>query len=208
MNTKSLSHISKYCKLGTLLIATAFIFSACSINEPTEPQEPGKYAEVAKCLTEKGVKLYGAYWCPHCHEQKEDFGSDVQFISYVECDDSGPNGNHKACLEAGITSYPTWVFPGQGNLIGRYPIFVLAKLANCQDKLPPEDQELLREAEVAIEESSGQVEEVSNQTEESNTEELMPEGTETEQNTEDLMSDGTGEEQNAENLTPGETGGV
>ena len=28
----------------------------------------------AQCLTSKGMKMYGAWWCPHCAEQKESFG--------------------------------------------------------------------------------------------------------------------------------------
>jgi glutaredoxin len=148
MNKSFLQHF----KAVPLLLITVVVLTACSGGGP---QPPGKYAGVAQCLTEKGVILYGAYWCPHCQAQRQDFGSDSQFITYVECDDNGPNGDRKACLDAGVSSFPTWFFPGQGNLIGRNPIFVIAKLANCQDQLPAEDLEQLRQAEEALE-ASGQ----------------------------------------------------
>ena len=35
-------------------------------------------------MASKQVKMYGAYWCPHCAEQKEVLGSSYRFV-YVEC---------------------------------------------------------------------------------------------------------------------------
>lgn len=134
--------------LPVVFIAT-LLLAGC--GQPDGPKAPGKYAETAKCLTQKGVIMYGAYWCPHCADQKAAFGDDFQFVKYQECDDAGTNGNHKACLEAGVTSYPTWFFPGQGNLVGGQPVYVLAKLANCDDKLPAEDQATLKANEVKAE---------------------------------------------------------
>lgn len=149
-----MQEFSHYLKLSGAVFITLTLLTACNNG----PKEPGKYADVAQCLTEKGVIMYGAYWCPHCQEQKQDFGDDVQFITYQECDDSGEDGDHKACLDAGVTSYPTWHFPGQGNLVGKSPIFVLAKLANCEDKLPAEDQQALKDAQMAVDTASDAVE--------------------------------------------------
>jgi glutaredoxin len=137
----------KRLSILVVLLLTAVLLSAC--GEPAGPKPPGKYADVAKCLTQKGVIMYGAYWCPHCAAQKKIFGDDFQFITYQECDDAGTNGNHKLCLEKGVTSYPTWIFPGQGNLVGEQQPASLAQLANCQDKLPQEDQDKLKQAEDA-----------------------------------------------------------
>ena len=37
--------------------------------------------------------MYGAFWCSHCHEQKEAFGSQaMKDFPYVEC---YPDGFHK-----------------------------------------------------------------------------------------------------------------
>lgn len=135
MKNKSLSIIAA-------LLLTVILLSGC--GEPAGPKPPGKYAEAAKCLTQKGVIMYGAYWCPHCAAQKKAIGDDFQFIHYQECDDSGAGGDHKLCIEKGVTSYPTWIFPGQGNLVGEQQMSALAKLANCDDKLPQEDQDKLK----------------------------------------------------------------
>jgi hypothetical protein len=64
---------------------------------------------LARCLVDKGAKFYGAYWCPHCQEQKTEFGSSAQYLPYVECDPSGENANPQECQAAGIQGYPTWV---------------------------------------------------------------------------------------------------
>src|SRR6266700_8112952 len=39
----------------------------------------------AQCLKDRGAKMYGAWWCPHCADQKEMFGFAFQYVNYVEC---------------------------------------------------------------------------------------------------------------------------
>ena len=34
----------------------------------------------AKCVAAKQAKMYGAYWCPHCAEQKEMYESSFKYI--------------------------------------------------------------------------------------------------------------------------------
>lgn len=77
---------------------------------------------LAKTLTEKGMVLYGAYWCTHCKDQKAEFGDALKYVDYVECDPSGPSANVDECSANNIKSYPTWVYQGQkvdpsGNLV-------------------------------------------------------------------------------------------
>ena len=60
----------------------------------------------AQCLSERGVVMYGADWCPHCQNEKKAFGDSFRLVSYVECPD-----DPKRCLAAGIAGYPTWIFP-------------------------------------------------------------------------------------------------
>ena len=71
---------------------------------------PGKYDAFADCLTEKGVKMYGAYWCPHCANQKRMFCSSWDRVTYVECAIEGQNVQTQICQKEGIKSYPTWDF--------------------------------------------------------------------------------------------------
>ncbi len=63
----------------------------------------------AQCLTDAGAKFYGAYWCPHCQDQKKLLGNSKK-LPYIEC--STPNGQAQTqvCIDASITSYPTWVY--------------------------------------------------------------------------------------------------
>ena len=88
-------------------------------------------AELAKCLTQKGVVMYGAYWCPHCQSQKKLFAESFPYINYQECDAKGVKGNPEICRQAGIEFYPTWKIPGQPLLQGEQSLAKLAAEANC-----------------------------------------------------------------------------
>ncbi len=70
--------------------------------------------ELAKHLTAIGAKMYSAFWCPHCYEQKQLFGKEAyKQINSVECDPSGKNPQPEACVAAKIQSYPTWKIKGE-----------------------------------------------------------------------------------------------
>jgi len=92
---------------------------------------PGPVDGLAQCLTEKGVMMYGAYWCPHCQTQKKAFGNSWQYVKYVECSLPGGRGQTQECTDAGIQSYPTWVFPGGQRLGGEQSFAALAEKAGC-----------------------------------------------------------------------------
>src|SRR6266576_128180 len=64
----------------------------------------------AKCLAARQVKMYGLYWCTHCEEQKEMFGSAFQYVPYIECGTKGSRAEQPACVEAGVKNFPTWQF--------------------------------------------------------------------------------------------------
>ncbi|MDJ0661291.1 MAG: vitamin K epoxide reductase family protein [Crocosphaera sp.] len=70
--------------------------------------------DLAQHLTAVGATMYGAFWCPHCYEQKQVLGKEaVQEIIYVECDPRGKNPQPEACQAAEITSYPSWDINGK-----------------------------------------------------------------------------------------------
>lgn len=84
-----------------------------------------------KCLSEKGAKMYGAYWCSHCNEQKEMFGDLFENIEYVECaEEDNPRVQTIACQQAEISGYPTWEINGQ-KYPGKQSFEALAKLSGC-----------------------------------------------------------------------------
>lgn len=61
---------------------------------------------LAKCMTEKGVKFYGAKSCPNCEKQKSLFGTSAfQFVNYVECLD-----NPALCIN--LKGVPAWYING------------------------------------------------------------------------------------------------
>lgn len=72
---------------------------------------PGPYDSFARCVSASGAKMYGATWCPHCQDQKHMLGTSFRLINYVECSlgPSSDSGTTQACIQAGITEYPTWI---------------------------------------------------------------------------------------------------
>lgn len=69
---------------------------------------------LARHLRQIGAKEYGAYWCPHCHEQKELFGNQAaSILDYVECDPKGKNSRTQLCEAAKIQGFPTWEINGK-----------------------------------------------------------------------------------------------
>lgn len=74
------------------------------------PGKPGKYDDFAKCIKDKGVQFYGAFWCPHCRDQKALFGKSAKYLPYIECSTPDGQGQTQVCKDHGITSYPTWFF--------------------------------------------------------------------------------------------------
>lgn len=121
-------------KNSILLFVLTVTLAGCT---PAAPPKDGQYAELAQCLKEKGVIFYGAYWCPHCKDQKEKFGDDARYLPYFECSPNGPESSSPVCLQAGVKEYPTWFFPGFGNTVGVMEPQILAKKANCEIKTAP-----------------------------------------------------------------------
>ena len=71
---------------------------------------------LARYLTQIGAKEYGAYWCPHCHDQKMLFGKEAaKLINYFECDPKGQNSRAEICqaAAANLKGFPTWEIKGQ-----------------------------------------------------------------------------------------------
>lgn len=98
------------------------------------PETAGQYDDLAKCLTQKNVAMYGAYWCSHCQAQKKEFGSSWQYVKYVECSLPGGKGQTQECEEAGITGYPTWDFGNGERLSGEVSLEQLAIKSGCEVK--------------------------------------------------------------------------
>lgn len=112
--------------LIVVVIIVAFKFTGNAVSN-----EPGVYDEFAQCITDSGAIMYGAYWCPHCNNQKEAFGNSARLINYVECDARGDDADPAACQAAGIQGYPTWIFADGQRVAGEIALQELAFRTNC-----------------------------------------------------------------------------
>jgi len=119
--------------MKTLTIIAVIIISIGSLigYKAYKSRQPGSFDELAQCLTNNRVKMYGAYWCPHCQSQKKAFGRSWKYIDYVECALPGGKGQTKECDDAKIEGYPTWVNKDDKRLSGEQSMSALAELGGC-----------------------------------------------------------------------------
>ena len=96
-------------------------------NKPGNSNEPSKYDSFAQCIAKSNLTMYGAVWCPHCQNQKKEFGTAFKYVPYVECPD-----NIKLCTDKGVTGYPTWITADGKKLVGEQPLEKLAEVSGCQ----------------------------------------------------------------------------
>lgn len=84
---------------------------------------------LAEHLTDTGAVMYTAYWCPHCHEQKELFGKEATAkLKVVECAPDGRNSQKALCDSKKIEGFPTWEINGKLDS-GVKPLTRLAELS-------------------------------------------------------------------------------
>jgi hypothetical protein len=82
--------------------------------------------DFAKCLADKNLVMYGAYWCSHCQAQKKLFGTSVQYLKYIEC-----TQETKLCTEKEITGYPTWIAADGQRYEGEQSLQKLSEITSC-----------------------------------------------------------------------------
>jgi len=101
-----------------LLMSSLFLVS-CG---PSQAQ----LEKFATCLTERGATLYGASGCPHCQDQKKEFGEAFSKINYVEC-----STEEKKCNDEEIQYLPTWKFADKTHLTGVLKFSDLEEKTGC-----------------------------------------------------------------------------
>lgn len=109
--------------VGVLLISSMLIYGCSGVSGGTVA---GDHDSFAQCLSEKGAVMYGAYWCSHCKNQKEMFGSSFEFVNYVECTEE-----ELKCTSDGIEGYPTWIINGR-KYPGEQSLSSLSSLTGCE----------------------------------------------------------------------------
>jgi hypothetical protein len=68
--------------------------------------KPGTLDEFALCIKDSGTTFYGAFWCPHCQEQKRLFGKSASKLPYTECSTVDGRGQLPICKEAKNRNIP------------------------------------------------------------------------------------------------------
>ena len=79
-----------------------------------ETKSSSNQIALAKHLQAKGFVMYSAYWCPHCHDQKEMFGKEAsKELVIIECAEDGIDSQRELCLSKGIEGFPSWEINGK-----------------------------------------------------------------------------------------------
>ena len=102
-----MNNVKIFLSVIVLLIVGTII--TVLMQSTATPPGPGKYDTFAQCIKDSGAVFYGAFWCPHCQEQKKLFGSSAKFLPYVECSTPDTKGQYQVCKDKNIKSYPTWM---------------------------------------------------------------------------------------------------
>lgn len=116
---------------SVLVVALLFMHFSGYFDPAAGPEDPYLKA-LATHLDESDARFYGAYWCPHCQEQKELFGASADRLPYVECTPDGRTGPlNFACVANEVRDYPTWIIDGR-RYTGLVSVQRLASLSNFE----------------------------------------------------------------------------
>lgn len=112
--------------IAVLIVGIALIVNK---NNGSKVETP---AEVfAQCVKDSGAKFFGAFWCPHCQNQKMMFGLKAsKKLPYFECSNPDKSQN-KLCTDEKIEAYPTWKFADGTVKTGEVSIKELSEKTGC-----------------------------------------------------------------------------
>jgi hypothetical protein len=77
---------------------------------------------LAEQLNARDARMFGAWWCSHCADQKETLGKQAfASLTYVECAADGANSQRALCGKEDVAGYPSWqidgkLYPGEKSL--------------------------------------------------------------------------------------------
>ncbi len=118
-------------KKTLLTIGIIFAMISFLVYLYTISSRPNKLDGFASCLKEKGAIMYGAFWCPHCQNQKKLFGDSEKLLPYVECSTPDGKAQSDVCKQKNITSYPTWFFKDESSKSGELTLKELSEKTSC-----------------------------------------------------------------------------
>lgn len=99
-----------YLGFGSNLTGNAAELELAYANPVVTTQSSEQALSLAHRLKEAGAKMYGAFWCTHCYDQKQEFGRQAMAeFPYVEC---FPQGWKKVWFQLHIAGVQMlWVTP-------------------------------------------------------------------------------------------------
>ena len=150
--------MNKQTLTSIIVIAVALIAGLIILQQTSNKSagKPGQYDSLATCIAESGATFYGAFWCPHCNNQKKLFEGSDKLLPYTECSNPDGNSQTQVCIDAGIQSYPTWEFADGTRMTGEVSLADLAAKTGCEATLPASaDENSMEESEVMAEVEAG-----------------------------------------------------
>ncbi len=117
-----------------VLVLLVVLFLAVILNKNSNSSGSNRLDSFASCLKDKGAVFYGAFWCPHCRDQKQIFGKSVKLLPYVECSTPDGQSQLQVCKDKNIQSYPTWDFlvgTTTERLFGKLELSTLSEKTGC-----------------------------------------------------------------------------
>src|SRR3989344_1104836 len=123
-----MSKLNKKLLIGSLVIlGLAILIGGISYSR----SQPAPSDEFPQCIKDSGAIFYGAFWCPHCQNQKTMFGRSERLLPYAECSLPSGRGQTQNCIDEGIESYPTWQYPDGTRESGKISLTRLAEKTGC-----------------------------------------------------------------------------
>ena len=122
---------STYVYVGlVIVIIIGLVLIRNSANE-SDVAASTPFDTFAQCLSDAGAKFYGAYWCPHCQDQKKIL-KNSKMLPYIECSTPDGKGQVKVCIDAKITGYPTWDFADGSRIDKELTLKELSEKTKCE----------------------------------------------------------------------------
>lgn len=129
---KPKKHINKKkMRNWTILIVVVGLIIGGGFALNWNSQRPGEHDAFAQCLTDSGVKMFGAYWCSNCQQQKSLFGRSWDYVNYIECSLPNQGGQTEECNDEGVEGYPTWEFADGERQMSVISLEQLSAISGC-----------------------------------------------------------------------------
>lgn len=110
--------------IGALVISSSLLLAGCGSSGPSYSQ--ADLETLGTCMSEKGLTMYGTERCPHCQQQKKNFGDAFSKVTYVDCDKESMQ-----CTLKGVEGYPTRIDAAGNKYPGEQTMEKLAEIAGC-----------------------------------------------------------------------------